>query len=338
MGCQVSIRLLQLYKNALACFILGSLLSLSGCGGGGDTTVSTHGHDFIVEPISVANGNTWSSGSIGDDGLIYGTQGGTAATEFNFIWPTPSSYIKVPKMDGKAFYQNLDGISADHNTVLGNTIDINNSGGPGRAFLYSLLTGQFRVLDIATSTQMAPYPQAIQPDGTVAGWTQAPNNYWIGGQHFIYNLTTNTYTLTTPNYWSGNPDFPRGSTSQGSCSSPNGRFVGGSMIYQRHSSAVIWDMQKMTYRQYGPLDLGYQATELSNDGSVAAIHSNQVGLAYYLLVDGKLTDLIGLCQRKGIGLNWLWLNAISISPSGNYITFTGQNFGGYGQAVRIRIR
>jgi len=47
--------------------------------------------------------------------------------------------------------------------------------------------------------------------------------------------------------------------------------------------------------------------------------------------------LIALCKSKGIGATWQWLNFISLSPSGTYLTFTGENTGGFGNAVRIHI-
>jgi len=317
------------------CCVVGFTVFLSGCGGGGSSP--SVGNSLVVEPMKLADGSTWSVGLVRDDGLVYGKQGSTGFVQPDSIWPSPGQFVTIPKIDDKAVFQNLDGVSADQQTILGSTIDINNSGGPGRAFVYGRKTGTFQMLQIASSDQDAPYPESIQADGTIVGWTQAPNNYGIGGQQFVYNLSTNTYTLTTPPYWSGNPNFPQGATVQGSCSSPNSRFVGGSLILNGHDQAAIWDMQTATYRLVGPKDGGYQATHVSNDGATAIINSNRIGQPYFLLHAGKLTDLISLCQSQGIGANWQWLTFVSLSPSGNYLTFTGIAGGAFGNAVRIRV-
>ena len=272
-----------------------------------------------------------------DDGLVYGKQGSTGVAESDALWPVPGQIVTIPNIDARAVYQNLDGVSADQETVLGNTIDIHNSGGPGRGFVYARRTGKFQVLQIASSTQMAPYPESIQSDGTVLGWTQAPDIFGIGGQQFDYNLSTNAYTLTNPNYFPGNPTFPQGAANQGNCISPNGRFMGGSSTLNGHGQAAIWDMEYGTYRLVGPKDEGYIVYAVSNDGTVAAIGPNTIGPPYYLVRGSTLTDLIALCKSKGIGATWQWLNFISLSPSGTYLTFTGENTGGFGNAVRIHI-
>jgi len=313
---------------------LGAVLALSGCGGGGSSTV---GSSLVVESLKLTPGNVWSTGSVQDDGLVIGKQGSSGLAQVDCFWPSPGQIITIPNIDSKAVYQNLSGLSTDQKSVLGYTIDVDNSYGPGRAFAYSRSSGEFQVLQIASSAENSPYPESFLPNGTVIGWTQAPNNFGIGGQRFVYNLTNNTYTLTTPSYNSGNPTFPLGTTNQGSCSSPSGRFIGGNIVSGSHNQAAIWDTQGKTYRLIGPKDKGYQATAVNDTGTVATVNSDQIGLPYYLLQGNKLTDLIALCQSKGIGSNWLWLNFISLSPSGNYLTFTGENYGGFGSAVRIRI-
>jgi len=315
--------------------LVGSVVALSGCGGSGSP--GGGGVSLIVEPLKLTAGNTWSTGSVSDDGLVFGKEGSTGLNQIDSFWPTANQIVTIPNIDSQAFYQNIDGITPDQKTILGNTIDINNSGGPGRGFVYSRTTGKFHVLKITSSSQEAPFPESIQADGTVLGWTQAPNSWGNGGQQFVYNLSNDTYTLTTPGNGTTGPGFPAGATIQSSCQSANHRFIGGNLILNGHNQAAIWDLQATTYRVIGPKDGGYEATAVSNDGTVAVVNTNLIGQPYYLADGGKLIDLIALCRTKGLGATWQWLNFISLSPSGNYLTFTGENMGGFDRAVRIRI-
>lgn len=320
-------------RNVGWAIILVLVAGLLGCGGAGS---SGAGNSLSVEEIKLTSGNTWSTGSVRDDGLVFGVEGSSGLNQTDAIWPAPGQIVTIPKLDSVAYFQNIDAVTADQQTILGNTIDVYNSLGPGRGFVYYRSTQKFHVLIIPDASQYAPVPEAIQADGTVLGTFLTTSNTGEVLHQFVYNLATDTYTETTL------PRAPKKLTAlafTSCCQSPNHLFYGGDAQVNGHDQAAVVNYQTGDYRLIGPADEHYQASAVSNDGTVAVISTNPIeaGSPTFVWSGNKLTNLFSLCKARGIGADWQWLNFVSLSPGGKYLTFTGENSGVFGVAARIRI-
>jgi hypothetical protein len=287
---------------------------------------------YQIPPGQAFNQNYIFVASVDDLGGTYGE-----LTTGSAYWPTPSQAIQVPNIDSTAQNQTLTGMSPDGQYVIGTTLDINNSGGPGRGFVYSVATQQFQVLPVSVpgNSYTAVRPQAITDGGVITGYVNSsPTLTSYNGlstndlQLFSYNLSTRSLQL---NRWPNEPTTIGGFLTYSM--SANGAFLGG-------STALGTQVYPQIYSQTGsptlvasdPADLNWRTTYVSNDGSVAVIMpttasgTDQVSDAKIWIVNRGFYSVRAMITQANLG-SWPDVYNVAGSPLGHYLLAEVSNGG-----------
>lgn len=302
-----------------------------GCGGGGTQSQPSFQPAVVrlALPSNAVTGyayNVVGSVALGSISVTSSSSFG-GYRDLGAYWPTPAKCVSIPTLDSAAYSESLRTISPDGTQVAGSTIDVQQSGGPGRGFVYNLKTGKFHILKLAgVYPTVTVFPQSMDASGMVRG--EVDNESGGGGKQFVYNLATDTYTLSNiPDYSGQLPPPPGGEQVSVRGYSANLAYAVGSCVLGSQTRAVVWNVPAKTSTIIGPPSLGTEANAVSDDGSEVIYTVNgpvSPTKGYYLWTASHGSQsLLSLVQQAGLGSDWAWANWVSLSADGTTLCTTG---------------
>ncbi|AIE88079.1 hypothetical protein OP10G_4711 [Fimbriimonas ginsengisoli Gsoil 348] len=281
--------------------------------------------------------------SVRNDGSMFGYELVTDSPKpyVPSFWMRPDLVETIPILDDRTVYESVIGLSPNQDLVIGSSLDVHNSFGPRRGFVYRRSTGAFHVLRLAGTSSLQVYPLTVSDSGAVTGTVYDPDGVDRYERRFTYNLSDDSYQVLGPTPDTRfDPGYPAEATSRMVDSvSSNRAYATGRLTLVGHARFVIWSLLTHEYRLIGPVDVNGVGGAISDDGTVSTFQNSVSPYQTWLCKeDGQLHDLLTTIRASGYGSAWGRIGFVSLSPNGKYLTATGVNGNYFNSAVRLQIK